>query len=190
MKVFAKDIADAHVQTPVILELDGHSTRYSLDTYKFCLENGMYVEIYEHHTDKLSHLLMLPPNATHLYQALDKLFTYWHEKYLSAIQRWKADHSGMLATRDVFLHCFEEAWPGWCTPDQIRNAFNRVGWGDAGVDYALFGDDAECFKISATFQEDVRMKNNRSLLRILMHRYLRLSSRATMMRPMWMPAWR
>jgi hypothetical protein len=29
------------VTRPVIVELDGHSTRYSLDTFKFCFDKGM-----------------------------------------------------------------------------------------------------------------------------------------------------
>ena len=41
MKVFAEDLIQAGVQKPVILELDGHVTRYSLATFEFCLQQGM-----------------------------------------------------------------------------------------------------------------------------------------------------
>jgi hypothetical protein len=41
MDVFNRDLLEAKVQKPVILELDGHATRYSLDTFEFCLQNGM-----------------------------------------------------------------------------------------------------------------------------------------------------
>ena len=41
IKVFDADITAAGVEKPVILELDGHTTRFSLETFQFCLERGM-----------------------------------------------------------------------------------------------------------------------------------------------------
>ena len=36
-----QELKDNGVQFPVILELDGHATRYSLKLFRFCLEKGM-----------------------------------------------------------------------------------------------------------------------------------------------------
>ena len=98
---------------------------------------------------------MLPPNTTHLYQALDKLFTLWHEAYLGAVTAWKADRPATSVSRNGFLDCFEKVWPTWCTAEAITNAFKRVGWCEAGVDRSRFPDDAPCFKVSASFIDEV-----------------------------------
>lgn len=103
------------------------------------------------------HLLILPPNTTHLYQALDKLFTEWHAAYLKALKAWKARHGRQEADRQAFKEVFESTWPKWVRPEQIKSAFTRVGWSETGgVDKSLFPDWADCFKLSDTFRSEVR----------------------------------
>lgn len=95
-----------------------------------------------------SHLLLLPPNTTHLYQALDKLFTTWHAAYIHALREWKLQHPGMAASRQAFMQCFSEAWPKWGSPEQIKAAFERVGWSESGINKEVFPNSDLRFQLS------------------------------------------
>ena len=103
-----------------------------------------------------SELLILPPNTTHIFQALDKLFVLWHNAYEAELQRWRKSHPGSQITKDVFVTLFESAWPGWARPRDITTAFARVGWKQTGLDMSVFPDDADCFKLSYSFSTGVR----------------------------------
>ena len=102
-------------------------------------------------TPSVSELIVLPPNATHLWQALDKLFGSWHKAYTVQLVAWKGQHPGEAPGREAFVWCFEKAWPTWVTPAEIKYGFKAVGWTATtpGVDRGLFPDTHDLFVMTA-----------------------------------------
>ena len=102
-------------ERPVLLLMDGHSSHFCPDTIRLAAEQDVII-------------FVLPPNATHLLQPLDKgtfgpLKTYWREECHHYMTRNPGEH----VTKYVFSEVFSKAWDRCMTPSNVRAGFKVTG---------------------------------------------------------------
>ena len=102
-------------ERPILLLMDGHSSHFCPDTIRLAAEQDVIV-------------FVLPPNATHLLQPLDKgtfgpLKIYWREECHKYMTRNPGEH----VTKFVFSQVFSRAWERCMTLSNVRAGFKVTG---------------------------------------------------------------
>lgn len=101
--------------------------------------------------------MFLPPNTTHLWQALDRLFAAWHRVFRKERQEWKDQHGAASLSREGLMECLVSSLGKWTTADTVRAAFITVGWAVIGaVDLTTFPPTHKAFAAALTLREQVR----------------------------------
>ena len=99
---------------PLVLLLDGHTSHYSPEVIKM----GAAEEIV---------VIALPPNTTHLLQALDKgIFGPLKSQWKKVVQSHIAKH-GKAVTRYEFSSLFADVWYSVMIPKNIHSGFKVCG---------------------------------------------------------------
>ena len=114
-ELFVKHIPPAH---PVLLLVDGHSSRYEPDTIRAAAEQGVIV-------------FCLPPHCTHLAQPLDISFFRPLKVYRSeachTLMQGKKKNPGSVITKYQFLTLFSKAWYKAIQPQHLIAGFKKCG---------------------------------------------------------------
>ena len=99
---------------PLVLLLDGYTSRYSPEVIKLGAAKGVVV-------------IALPPNTTHLLQPLDKgIFSLLKLQWKKVVQSYIAKH-GRAITRYEFSALFADAWYSPMIPKNIHSGFKTCG---------------------------------------------------------------
>jgi hypothetical protein len=117
---------------PFLLLTDGHSSRMSLLSLRFCRDNGIVMYFF-------------PPHATTLYQPLDKCFAHFHYCYSTRAKQFKdaqrqtSKQAQLWRTKPLsrtnamnIMH--ETTFAGWLTTDAADARWRDTGMGDKGLD--------------------------------------------------------
>ncbi|XP_035826221.1 uncharacterized protein LOC118477852 [Aplysia californica] len=143
-----------HLQRPVVLFIDGHSSHISRDVYNFCQTH--HITIY-----------VLPSHSSHIIQPLDLVFYgSLKQEWKLAVRDYKAISRFAQVTKQTFTTVFADAWKRAYSPEKVVNAFRTSGlcpWNPDAPDYskceasALYASEtmpsADTI-IEATSQED------------------------------------
>jgi len=113
-------------QAPILLLSDGHTSRVTMAAVHRLLAHKM-------------RLFLTPPNATELYQALDKLFQIFHAAYKATKSRLqlarRAAHRPYAITRSLAVEIIGHViLNGWVDAKRVRQAFCQVGITVSGLD--------------------------------------------------------
>lgn len=113
-------------QSPILLLSDGHTTRITMAAVHRMLAHNMK-------------LFLTPPNATSLYQALDKLFQLFHSRYKGTIQHLqhvqRKAHRRYAINRHMAVQCIGQVvLEKWADEQRVRDAFSQVGLTPRGID--------------------------------------------------------
>ena len=100
---------------PLLLLLDGHSSHFCPDTVHLAAEHDIII-------------LVLPPNATHLLQPLDKgifgpLKAYWKQE----CHKYMSEHPGEVVSRYSFSRILSQAWERCMRLSNVRAGFKVTG---------------------------------------------------------------
>ncbi|XP_060791261.1 homeobox and leucine zipper encoding b isoform X2 [Neoarius graeffei] len=122
LKHFVKFVEEKHIQFPVILFVDGHSTHISLATAEFCAANGVI-------------LYCLLPNATRILQACHiGLFSPMKASWEKCVKEWQTQHVDEVFTKTHFPSVFKKAWYSVTTLENSVNGFKRSGLFPLSID--------------------------------------------------------
>lgn len=134
-KVFHPWILENHIQTPVILFLDGHVSHKSLELSEFCSEKKIV-------------LISFLPNCTHVCQPMDVVvFRPMKMKWAQVMNDYKASNpSEPKISKKDFCHLLNDCLIEVMKPDLIQKSFATT---------AIYPFGAEYFKFSnSTIQEE------------------------------------
>ncbi|RUS84742.1 hypothetical protein EGW08_007484 [Elysia chlorotica] len=115
-----------HLQRPVVLFLDGHSSHMTQEVHDFAQAHSITVYV-------------LPSHSSHIVQPLDLVFfgCLKHEWKL-AVKDYKAISRFAQVTKHTFTVVFADAWKKAYSPEKLINAFRASGlcpWNPNAPDY-------------------------------------------------------
>lgn len=138
-------------QRPVLLLSDGHKTRVTVPVVRILLQHNI-------------RLFLSPPQCTTLYQALDKMFQFFHPAYAkklaSLVESLKQRKLNSAVTRAVAVKAkLLVIRDRWATQKVILGAWKRVGITPAGLN-SHDVSEKKLLPATAPVQHDPRMSED------------------------------
>ncbi|XP_060803913.1 uncharacterized protein LOC132902523 [Amyelois transitella] len=114
--IFNPWLNENNIEKPAILFIDGHTSHLTLQTSKFCSENGII-------------LVALYPNATHLIQPMDvSVFRTLKSAWKTGVQNWRLQNIDSPRLRKVhFAPLLEQVLENTLKKSLFENGFRKCG---------------------------------------------------------------